>query len=669
MNKNNSCKVFDPSCGSGIFLVETLRSIIEKNLKQKKLNHEELKEVVENNIFGVDKNKVALNLTIFSLCLTLLDYIEPKDITNFRFPKLLNKNLFEDNFFNLKGDFNKIKDKNLDFILGNPPWGSDKEESHLEYIEGIKKIEKEKIINDYQIAQTFAIRAKDFSSENKNIKCALVLHSKILYNHNAYKFRKYWLENFKITEVLELSPVRRFIFANADAPAAIAFYQYAHGKDTKNSIVKHTSIKPNIFLKYLKLLVIEKNDIKEIKQEYFQKYDWLWKVMLYGNVFDFYFIKRLKDDYRTVKDYINEFNIIFGSGFISAEKNSKKREELKNKIFVDSNDFKVSQSFRQNFNFKKIIESYPNLFFKDQGILNSYKSPHLLLKRSLKNKPTVTYLEKECAFPNTIFGIHGENKTDLKAIGAYFSSVLAQYLLFLISSNWGVTQEEVLQEDYKNLPCLFDKKIKDNLAQVFDELINISKNKYSKKILDNTDYEKLIKEKIKKIDLFLSEKLELSEQEQRLIDYNVNISIPLFFGEKKSIDRCTPAQLENYAQIFLDHFGARWNGNPDFFEVDIYSNKYIVGMNFKVVKEKRDDAIKKADNIKELFKLMKLGEEKITDEFYEQRDIKGFNPTSFYVVKSNQYKNWHPAVAQADLHEFIEAMLDAGRRHLIERAD
>ncbi len=655
LEKNNSCRVFDPSCGSGIFLVETLRCIIEKNLnKNGKISKDKLIKIVKENIFGVDKDESAINLSVFSICLTLLDYIEPKDITKFRFEKLKDRNLFAEDFFNTEREFNE-KIKKIDFILGNPPWGSDKEKDNYH----IKYFENEKIpVSDKQIAQSFTVRVKDFSLEST--KCALVLTSKILYNHRAEKFRQYWLENFYVNKILELSPVRKQLFSGATAPAVIVFYKYAHKKETKNSIVVHTSIKPNIFLKYLKIIVVEKNDIKKIKQEYFQKYDWLWKVMLYGNAFDFYFIKRLKGDFKTVKNYINKYNITFGAGFISAKKNSKKREEFKNKIFVDSNDFKVSESFRQNFNFKKIIEIYPDLSFKDQGILSSYKSPHLLLKRSLKNKPTITYLEKECAFPNTIFGIHGRNKNDLKAIGAYFSSTLVQYLLFLTSSDWGVRQEEVLQEDYKKLPFLLNEKTKNNLAQIFDELINISKDKYLKKIFDNTNYKKLINEKIKRLDLFLFKKFELSEQDKRLIDYNINVSIPLFFNEKTPITKCDPAQLKKYAQIFLDHFGSRWNGNPNFFEIDIYHDNYITGMNFKVVKEKRREAVKIVSDLEkteELFELMKLGEKKYTNKFYKQRDIRGFEKTSFYIVKSNQYKNWHPAIAQADLHEFIEAMM------------
>jgi hypothetical protein len=54
-----------------------------------------------------------------------------------------------------------------------------------------------------------------------------------------------------------------------------------------------------------------------------------------------------------------------------------------------------------------------------------------------------------------------------------------------------------------------------------------------------------------------------------------------------------------------------------------------------------------------------MGWEEITDQFIIQRDIRGFEKHSFYIIKPNEYKNWHPAVAQADLQEFIKDMLEA----------
>ena len=228
LDTNKACKVFDPSCGSGIFLVESLRSIIEKNLDKKgNIQKEKLKELLADNIFGLDIDKNAINLTVFSLCLTLLDYIDPKDITKFKLPNLLGKNLFNADFFDTKHSFNQ-KIENLDFILGNPPWGSDKESDsfHIQYFQTNRVP-----VSNKQIAQTFVARTKDFSK--KKTKCVLVLPSKpILYNHNANDFRQYFLNYFYIKEILELSPVRNQIFSGAVAPTSIIFFNYSHNETT-----------------------------------------------------------------------------------------------------------------------------------------------------------------------------------------------------------------------------------------------------------------------------------------------------------------------------------------------------------------------------------------------------------------------------------------------------
>ena len=59
-----NCKVLDPACGSGIFLVETLRQIISQYTKQYPVNvdneveynqyKDKLKSLLQNNIYGID---------------------------------------------------------------------------------------------------------------------------------------------------------------------------------------------------------------------------------------------------------------------------------------------------------------------------------------------------------------------------------------------------------------------------------------------------------------------------------------------------------------------------------------------------------------------------------------------------------------------------------------
>ncbi|MDR2116569.1 MAG: N-6 DNA methylase, partial [Planctomycetaceae bacterium] len=82
-SETNNCVTLDPACGSGIFLVETLRKIIDQyqnNNKNKKLTPKILNNLVVKNIFGIDKDTNAIQVAIFSIYLTLLDYKEPADI-------------------------------------------------------------------------------------------------------------------------------------------------------------------------------------------------------------------------------------------------------------------------------------------------------------------------------------------------------------------------------------------------------------------------------------------------------------------------------------------------------------------------------------------------------------------------------------------------------------
>jgi hypothetical protein len=52
----------------------------------------------------------------------------------------------------------------------------------------------------------------------------------------------------------------------------------------------------------------------------------------------------------------------------------------------------------------------------------------------------------------------------------------------------------------------------------------------------------------------------------------------------------------------------------------------------------------------------RLSFENVGQNLFIQKDIKGFENDGFYVIKPNEYKSWHPALAYLDLSEFIEAL-------------
>ncbi|HHU55132.1 MAG TPA: N-6 DNA methylase, partial [Acholeplasmataceae bacterium] len=133
--KNNlTCTVLDPACGSGIFLVQTARNLIENSLYEEEniIYDDLLVNIVTNNIFGIDKNSEAIDVAIFSIYLTVLDYKDPKTLKDFKLPMLKGKNFFVCDFFSEEVDY-LLRDKHFDFIIGNPPWGRVDDGLHIEY--------------------------------------------------------------------------------------------------------------------------------------------------------------------------------------------------------------------------------------------------------------------------------------------------------------------------------------------------------------------------------------------------------------------------------------------------------------------------------------------------------------------------------------------------------
>ncbi|MCK5109227.1 MAG: N-6 DNA methylase, partial [Methanosarcinales archaeon] len=71
----DDARVLDPACGSGVFLVDAFRRLVwKRRLKLgRTLNHDEIYHILLNQIYGVDIEQGAIEVTAFSLYLALLE--------------------------------------------------------------------------------------------------------------------------------------------------------------------------------------------------------------------------------------------------------------------------------------------------------------------------------------------------------------------------------------------------------------------------------------------------------------------------------------------------------------------------------------------------------------------------------------------------------------------
>jgi len=674
LDDNNDCKVLDPSCGSGIFLTQTYRRLVEhEKLSNETISDERLKEIAEQNIFGIDRDWNALNVAAFSIYISILDYKEPCEINNFRLPDLIGNNLFRNDFFNEDDkDFDglpfhpfnkKLKDIEFDFILGNPPWGSKKDKLHKNYIK------KNKLpVAKYEIAQSFLIRSKDFVA--KKTKCALVVTSKAFYNIWAKKFKGYFFSNFYVNSIFDLSATRRLIFESAINPAMIVFYQFAFGNDTKDNIVSYTSIKPNRFLKDFGLIVIEKNDIKKIQQKYFIEYAWLFKVALYGSILDFNFLKRLHIEKNTLLEYIELNKFSKGDGILKKNNPTEKEKpftEILNKPKIEN---KAITDFFSTINKFNLVTT-DELFLKSGKRIDYYKGKQILLKARTRNESdiVISFIDNEDihVFKHCTFGISTKDKSnELKQLYGILIAKIYTYYQFLTAPNWGVYLPEIALEEYLSFPYA-DIPNKDKFIALVEQFINHYKNYYTSYFRSPEPPKAEDLPEFKEINRIVNETYQVSPIEEDLIDYVLNVSRYQFQESKlnKFLRPPTKQELRDYAQVSYNYFGNIYNEDEEYFQIEVYPLKHFTAMKFIIVPEKPTDdnqiIFPEKPTEEKLFTILSenLSIYQLSSAIFIQKDVKGFEKDWFYIIKPNEYKSWHKAIAHLDLAEFDNAILKA----------
>lgn len=221
--KNKQFKVIDPACGSGIFCVSAYQRLIDwhiiNNYKEtkkwnKNIDIEILKEILVENIFGVDKEQEAVNIAVFSLVLALLEKLTPIQLwedldfgdrrknTNKKFKNLKEKNIVHDDFFK----YLQTADNDFDLVIGNPPFiRQNFDKLKKEYS---LQIPKELPAN---LSMLFLDQSIKLLKDN-GLQCLVLPTSSILYNDGAMEYRKMFFKQNTVPQIIDFTHLRETLF-------------------------------------------------------------------------------------------------------------------------------------------------------------------------------------------------------------------------------------------------------------------------------------------------------------------------------------------------------------------------------------------------------------------------------------------------------------------------
>lgn len=467
-------KIFDPACGSGIFMVSAFKRLVEWQI----LNDFEksgewsipkpdvLKQILWENIFGTDIQKGAQEIAIYSLSIALCRFLSPISIwDNLQFDDLSKSNILDWDFFKLWNEKKDIQEEKFDLVIGNPPF-KNLEKKDFNVILNEYKIKPVSEIPGPQIAFLFLNTAIDLLKPKA--KLSLVLPSQLIYNQAqvAIDFQQYFFQKYCVERINDFSFLRDVIFK--EKKVAVCSLTLSNKDIPENHSLTHTVFQ--CFSKHENRLFFEVDyyDIHKVDYSIVLMDHFIWKNNLLGGGRLYDLTKRFKD-FRTFGKYLDEKKEnnkwIIGEGYDLVTKKERaegidyvsekypKAPHITDYDYVENKDFTLSGiekvQLERSIHFHGPREDVKEIFFK----------PHTLI-REIPDLP-VHFLDYDLRFKNGIIGIHAPENEDnielLKKIEEIFSSNrnLYKFCIFVTSNRTAISRGgfySAQKSDIMNLP-------------------------------------------------------------------------------------------------------------------------------------------------------------------------------------------------------------------------
>lgn len=210
-------KIVDPACGSGAFLITAFEYLLNYNnylddkifdlTGLKDLFSDTTKEILQNNIFGVDLNKESVEITKLSLWLKTAD--GNKTLATLEDNIKCGNSLIDDPeiagemAFDWEKEFPEIfANGGFDIVVGNPPYVFARDNfSEIEKNYYIKNY----VSSNYQINTYILFMEKSFKLLKNKGYTSMIVPNSWLMMYSGKGIREYILEKIKLLEIVNLA--------------------------------------------------------------------------------------------------------------------------------------------------------------------------------------------------------------------------------------------------------------------------------------------------------------------------------------------------------------------------------------------------------------------------------------------------------------------------------
>jgi len=677
-------KVLDPACGSGAFLVQVYRRMVERQLGSKgKLRPQELRDLLTRHVFGVDQDEDACRVATLSLVTTLLDYIDPPDLLrypNFKLPSLFGSNIVQGDFFDPGLSLSNGK---FDCIVGNPPWLEIKpgrpNPGQSMALAWIRQNRDECPVGGWQLAEAFAWKVGEQLSTGGAV--GLLMPAMSLFKVQSKGFRSRFFSSFKVWCVANFANLAYVLFGGrVEEPAAAFFYRSAKDSESEtDGILTYSPFLANQpamgkgkrrGFKETWALTVDAGELRQVDYHDAQTGEGLtWKIAMWGSHRDRRLLRRVGKRYSKFSDYRKKVGLIAHQGLELRLQDAKELIEplpelIGAKRILQKEIPRNSRLYDFPDHVLETIKPEQAFARKRGGIkapLSICKPPHVILSRS---REWAVFSNEFLVVPPRQLGIAGLPGQEglLKALALYLMSDFVRYHQLFHAAEMGVKGSVADKADIEAMPIPFEKLSKDDIkawAKLYDKLRDCWR-KMEEHLL--TDTPCFLEELGHKANEMVFDALELSPTDRWLVTDLVHGRMQMIKG-KMVVDHkmsSSTDELQAYGKVLLSTLNTFLNDQRH--SVDIYAAKEMAIVAITLNEKDNESLVVRIHEATHSLssELAEIHEQLVSQHthwLYFERRLTLYHGNSVYLVKPIQRRHWMRSQALLDADNLIADML------------
>ncbi len=314
--------ILDPSCGSGVFLVEAYKRLVlhwrSRNQWQKPT--QDVLKMLLTKVHGIDLEEDAIELAAFSLCLALCDALKPEEIwsSDKLFPELKEKSIHSGCFF-AACEQGRIQEK-IGVIVGNPPFKSSVSCSDAAKRAYDRYNNTHVTLPDKQLAYLFLHESMEMLEQGGVL--ALLQQYNFLYNKESLEFRQKFIERWDVREILDFISVRGLFHKEGGGDTKVLVVVAEAVDPPKDRQILHATFRRSGRTDAEQGFDMDYYDMHWLPRELVLTNDGVWRSDLVGGGRVLGFVDRLKK-FKTLGQYAQDQGWDYGEGFIEGKSGNR----------------------------------------------------------------------------------------------------------------------------------------------------------------------------------------------------------------------------------------------------------------------------------------------------------------------------------------------------------